>query len=65
MAVAHAAPATPIPREKIKIGSKIILSTVPNAAMAMGNFVSPSPTKMALKNVENTINGKPKQMIRK
>ena len=65
IAVAQAAPATPSPSVKMKMGSKIILSTVPNAATVMGNFVSPSPTSMERKKADKTMKGKPIQITRK
>ena len=71
--VASAAPLIPRPspilpksfNSKIKIGSKIIFSTVPKPATAMGNFMSPSPASMDLKNAPKTINGKPTTIVDK
>ena len=62
MAVAQAAPATPKPSVKIKIGSRIIFNTVPRAATVMGNLVSPSPASIDRKNVDSTIKGNPTQI---
>ena len=62
MTVAPAAPGTPNPSVKIKIGSRIIFSTVPNAATVIGNLVSPSPARMERKNADRTIKGNPMQI---
>ena len=37
-----------------RIGSKIIFNMVPNPANIIGNFISPSPANIDLKNPEKT-----------
>ena len=56
MVVAHAAPATPKSKAKMKIGSRIVFRTVPKAAIIMGSFMSPSPERMDRKNAEKIRN---------
>ena len=43
-----------------RIGSKIIFKTVPSPAIIIGNFISPSPAKIDLKNPEKTMKGSTK-----
>ncbi len=50
---------------KINIGSRIIFITVPNPAIIIGNFISPSPANIDLKNPEKTIKGKPITIVDK
>ena len=67
MTVAIAAPEIPNPNpifpklsnSKIKIGSRIIFKIVPKPATIIGNFISPSPARIDLKNPEKIMNGIP------
>ena len=62
MTVAMAAPRTPIPSAKIKIGSKIVLMTAPSTMENMANLGLPSARIMALSAVEIMVKGRPMAM---
>ena len=63
--VAKAAPLTPYSKVKIRIGSRIRFKTVPINPIIIGIFVSPSPAKIALKNIEKITNPRPNVRILK
>ena len=65
MIVANAAPRTPYSKVKISIGSRIRFNTVPIKPIIMGILVSPSPARIALKNIEKITKPNPKVKIRK
>ena len=64
MVVAQAAPATPMPNPKIKMGSKTVFTTAPITIHAMEYFGLPSARIMLLKTLVRSRNGMPMPVIR-